>query len=223
MTASRTAEFVARLASPSPETLAQLHDPDDVTARILRATLEQAELVGIRRITMPDVARRSGVGRATLYRRFPNKGALIEAMVLTVARGYLDANQQARAQGGTLEDRILYGTVFAIQFLRNNPLLRKLLRTEPETLLPSLTIDAGAVIDFATEHSANLLRTDLYGDAPTTPQQERHLRTVAELQTRLTLSFVVTPHTSIKLENLDQAREYVRAYLMPMITGPGRG
>jgi hypothetical protein len=90
--------------------------------------------------------------------------------------------------------------------------------TEPETLLPSLTIEAGAIIDFATEHSANLLRTDLYGDTPTTPEQERHLRTVAELQTRLTLSFVVTPHTSIKLENLDQAREYVRAYLMPMIT-----
>jgi Bacterial Tetracyclin repressor, C-terminal domain len=115
---------------------------------------------------------------------------------------------------------ILYGTVFAIQFLRNNPLLRKLLRTEPETLLPSLTIEAGAVIDFATEHSANLLRSDLYGDTPTTPQQERHLRTVAQLQTRITLSFVVTPHTSIKLENLDQAREYVRNYLMPMINGP---
>jgi hypothetical protein len=110
--------------------------------------------------------------------------------------------------------------VFAIQFLRNNPLLRKLLRTEPETLLPSLTIEAGAVIDFATEHSANLLRSDLYGDTPTTPQQERHLRTVAQLQTRITLSFVVTPHTSIKLENLDQAREYVRNYLMPMINGP---
>jgi hypothetical protein len=91
-----------------------------------------------------------------------------------------------------------------------------------ETLLPSLTIDAGAIIDFATEHSANLLRTDLYGETPTTAQQERHLHTVAELQTRLTLSFVVTPHTAIKLENLDQAREYVRAYLMPMIDGPGR-
>jgi AcrR family transcriptional regulator len=220
MTTSRTAEFVARLASPTPETLAQLHNPDDVTARILRATLEQAELVGIRRITMPDVAKRSGVGRATLYRRFPSKAALIEAMVLTVAHGYLDGNRQARAQGDTLEDRILYGTMFAIQFLRNNPLLRKLLRTEPETLLPSLTIEAGAIIDFATEHSAGLLRTDLYGDQPTTPEQERHLRTVAELQTRLTLSFVVTPHTGIKLENLEQAREYVRAYLMPMIHGP---
>ena len=111
--------------------------------------------------------------------------------------------------------------MFAVEFLRNNPLLRKVLRTEPETLLPSLTIEAGPIIDFATEHGAALLRTDVYGDAPMTPQQERHLRTAAELQTRLTLSFVVTPHTSIKLETLDDAREYVRAYLIPMITGPG--
>jgi AcrR family transcriptional regulator len=221
MTASRTAEFVERLASPPPETLALLRDPDDATARILRATLEQAELVGVRRLTMDDVARRSGVGRATLYRRFPNKAALIETMVLTVVRGYLDGDEQARAQGETLEDRILYSTMFAVEFLRSNALLRQLFRTEPETLLPSLTIDAGAIIDFVTKRSAALLRAELYGDAPTTPRQERHLRTVAELQARLTLSFVVTPHTSIKLENIDAAREYVRAYLMPMIEGPG--
>jgi hypothetical protein len=35
---------------------------------------------------------------------------------------------------------------------------------------------------------------------------------VAELQTHLTLSFIVTPHTSIKLETLDQTCEYGRAY-----------
>lgn len=218
MTASRTSDFVARLSSPTPELLALLDDPDDVTTRILRATLEQAELVGIRRMTMPDIARRSGVGRATLYRRFPNKGALVDAMVLTVVRGYLDGDQQAWDQGDTLEDRLVFGTVFAIQFLRNNRLLRKLMRTEPETLLPSLTIEAGAIIDFAAEHGMNQLRPELYGDKKTTAKQERHLRTVSELQTRLTLSFIVTPHTGIKLENLRQVREYVRSYLMPMIT-----
>jgi hypothetical protein len=42
---------------------------------------------------------------------------------------------------------------------------------------------------------------------------------VAELQTRLTLSFIVTPHTSINLANIDDTRAYVRAYLMPMIEG----
>jgi hypothetical protein len=63
------------------------------------------------------------------------------------------------------------------------------------------------------------LRTDLYGTTKTTPAQERHLRTVAELHTRLTLSFIVTPHTSINLATLDDTREYVRNYLLPMVVG----
>ena len=66
-------EFIRRIAEPDPAVVAQLDNPDQITTRILAAALEQAELVGMRRSTMEDVARRSGVGRATLYRRSPPK------------------------------------------------------------------------------------------------------------------------------------------------------
>ena len=211
MSTSRAAEFVRRLTAPEPAVLAQLHEPDAITTRILRATIEQAELVGMRRITMEDVARRSEVGRATLYRRFPTKGALIDAVVLAEARRYFDGNAQACANANTLEDRLVYSTVFTVTFLRDHALLKKLLRTEPETILPSLTIDADPILDLATDRSAAQLRTELYGAAPITDEQERHLRTVAELHTRLTLSFIVTPHTSINLATIDDTRAYVRA------------
>jgi AcrR family transcriptional regulator len=217
MTPSRTADFVRRLAHPDPLVLAQLADPDEISARILHATLEQAELVGIRRTTMEDVARRSGVGRATLYRRFPSKAVLVDALVLAEARRFMDGSAAAHARAGNVEDSLVFGTVFTVTFLREHTLLRKLLRTEPEAILPSLTIDAGAILDFATEYSAALLRSDIYGEAAITPAQERHLRTVAELQTRLTLSFIVTPHTGIKLNTVDDTRAYVRDYLMPMV------
>jgi AcrR family transcriptional regulator len=220
VTSTRTAEFVRRLATPDPAVLAQVHDPDEITTRILAATLEQAELVGVRRTTMEDVARRSGVGRATLYRRFPTKALLIDAVVLAEARRYLDGSAQARSRATTFEDRMVYSTMFTVTFLREHTLLKKLLRTEPETILPSLTVDAGAILDFAIDHSVALLRTELYGMNTTTPAQERHLQTVAELHTRLTLSFIVTPHTSINLATTDDTRAYVRDYLLPMITGP---
>jgi AcrR family transcriptional regulator len=218
VTSSRTAEFVRRLADPDPAVLAQVDNPDEITTRILRATLEQAELVGMRRTTMEDVARRSGVGRATLYRRFPTKSSLTDAIVLAEARRFMEGSAQAYARGDTLEDSMVYDTVFSVTFMREHALLNKLLHTEPETILPSLTIDAGAILDFATEYSVALLRTAVYGTASTTPAQERRLRTAAELQTRLTLSFIVTPHTSIKLENLDDTRAFVRTYLLPMVT-----
>jgi AcrR family transcriptional regulator len=218
--ATRTAEFVRRLTEPDPAVVARIGNPDKITTRILAATLEQAELIGIRRTTMEDVARRSGVGRATLYRRFPTKSALIDAVVLAEARRYLEGSAQARSQATTFEDRMVYSTVFSVTFMREHSLLKKLLRTEPETILPSLTVDAGAILDYAADHSAGLLRTELYGSTATTPAQESHLRTVAELHTRLTLSFIVTPHTSINLATIDDTRAYVRNYLMPMITGP---
>jgi AcrR family transcriptional regulator len=214
---TRTADFVRRIADPDPAVLARIREPDAITTRILDATLEQAELIGVRRTTMEDVARRSGVGRATLYRRFPTKDVLIDAVVLAEARRYLDGLAQARAHADTLEDRLVYGTVFTVTFLREHTLLKKLLRTEPETILPSLTIDAGAILDFATDYLVSQLRADLYGDQSTTPDQERHLHTVAELHTRITLSFIVTPHTGIKLATLDDTREYVQTYLVPMI------
>ncbi|OBG27886.1 TetR/AcrR family transcriptional regulator [Mycobacterium sp. 852002-51057_SCH5723018] len=220
MASTRTADFVRRLAQPDPAVLARVREPDAITTRILDATLEQAELIGIRRTTMEDVARRSGVGRATLYRRFPTKDVLIDAMVLAEAFRYLDGIAQARAHAKTVEDRLVYGTLFTVTFLREHTLLKKLLRTEPEAILPSLTIDAGAILDFAIDYTAAQLRTDLYGDQETTARQERHLRTAAELHTRLTLSFVVTPHTGIKLATLDETRDYVQTYLAPMIVTP---
>jgi len=218
VTSSRTEDFVRRLSDPDPAVAALVEDPDEITTRILRAALEQAELLGMRRSTMEDVAKRSGVGRATLYRRFPTKAAPNDAIVLSEVRRFLEGSAQARAQGTTFEDRMVYDTVFTVTFIREHALLKKLLRTEPEAILPSLTVDAGAIIDFATDYTVALFRRELYGNRTISAAQERHLRTAAELQTRLTLSFIVTPHTGIKLASLDDTRAYVRRYLMPMVT-----
>lgn len=138
MTSSRTEDFVRRLSDPDPAVAALVEDPDEITTRILRAALEQAELLGMRRSTMEDVAKRSGVGRATLYRRFPTKAALNDAIVLSEVRRFLEGSAQARAQGTTFEDRMVYDTVFTVTFIREHALLKKLLRTEPEAILPSL-------------------------------------------------------------------------------------
>lgn len=214
------ADFVRRVATPDPAVVAQLADPDHITTRILQGALVQLGLVGVRRTTMDDIARRSGVGRATLYRRFPTKTALVDAVVLAEVYRYLEGNALAHSKGKTMEERWVNGTMFTLGFLREHVLLNRLLDIEPETILPSLTVEAGPILDLAIEQSATLIRTQLYGETRTTPAQERHLRTAAELFTRLTLSLILTPHTTIGLDNPDEIRAYARDYLLPIISEP---
>lgn len=216
---TRTADFMRRVSAPDPAVLALIGKADEITSRILRTAQEQFELVGIRRTTMEDVARQCGVGKATLYRRFPTKDAVVDAVVLSEVQRYLDGNAEARSRGDTFEARLINGVVFTVEFLRNNALLNKLMSTEPETLLRSLTVDAGAIIDWASESSAALLTAELFPETTPTEAEQRNLRTAGELQTRLVLSFMLTPHTTIDLSTPAAVRGYVLDFILPLITG----
>jgi AcrR family transcriptional regulator len=55
--------------------------PDTTTETILDAALVEFERHGYRRVALDDVARRAGVSRTTIYRRFANKDELVGAVV----------------------------------------------------------------------------------------------------------------------------------------------
>lgn len=54
---------------------------DPSTEAILDAALVEFDRHGIRRVALDDVARRAGVSRTTIYRRFANKDDLVSAVV----------------------------------------------------------------------------------------------------------------------------------------------
>ncbi len=55
--------------------------PDQSTEAILDAALVEFDQHGIRRVALDDVARRAGVSRTTIYRRFANKDDLVSAVM----------------------------------------------------------------------------------------------------------------------------------------------
>src|SRR3954451_12888688 len=79
------------------------------TERILAAALAQFEDFGIRRTTMEDVARRARVSRVTVYRRFPQKERLVEAVILGEAYRFFAELEAAVARLDAVEDRIVEG------------------------------------------------------------------------------------------------------------------
>ena len=53
----------------------------DATQLILDAALVEFERHGFRRVALDDVAKRAGVSRTTIYRRFVNRDELVGAVI----------------------------------------------------------------------------------------------------------------------------------------------
>jgi len=179
---------------------------DGTRARIMLAAVEQCEEVGLRRATMEDVARRAGFGRATLYRYFPSKDALVRAIILAEAQAFFAALDGAIAECSSDEERVAEGFAFALAYARSHVLLAKLLRSEPETLLPYL-IGGGELIRIATEAVSARIDGSQRG------------RENAELLVRLVLSLALTPESILHVDERAGALDFARRHLVPSLRG----
>jgi AcrR family transcriptional regulator len=186
---------------------------DPTTERILTGALSQFEDFGVRRTTMEDVARGAGVARVTVYRRFATKEHLVEAVVLWEAQRFFAELEAATARFASVEDRIVEAFAHTLAAAREQRLLNRLLRTEPEALLPHLTTGGGSVLNAGRAFLARQMK--LAGtDVP-----PREVDAVAELVARLVLSFLLTPESVVKLEHPREARRFARRYIVPLMTG----
>jgi AcrR family transcriptional regulator len=100
--------------------------------------------VGFRRTTLTDVARRAGVSRMTLYRRFDDVQSLVADLM---TREFTELMREARAavpDGGTARQRLVATATASVRELWRNPLLARVLDVDPELLLPYLVDRVGA-------------------------------------------------------------------------------
>ncbi|GAA1862434.1 TetR/AcrR family transcriptional regulator [Actinomadura bangladeshensis] len=191
-------------------------DSEPQTDRILDAALRSFETYGPRRTTMDDVARESGLGRATIYRRFPTKGDLVTGVLLREARRFFAELDEAVAALPTLEERLVEGFAVALRISREQRLVNRLMVVEPELILPHSTVKAGPLLAAARGYIAGRLRTaQRLGAAPADVDPE----VVAEILVRLTHSLVLTPEGHIPLDE-EGARAFARRYLLPIIVRP---
>jgi len=192
---------------------------DAIVTRILIAAREQFETLGLHRSTIDDVARRAGLSRITIYRRFPTKNDLVTAVLLREARHAFGQINAAIELFATVEERVVEGFVITLRIARTHPLLTRLLALEPDVLLPHLTLRAGPLLavyrTFLAEH---IRRAQDRGALPAYDPNP-----IAELLVRLCQSFLLTPDGVIDLSTDRKTRAFARRFLAPIITGGGRG
>jgi AcrR family transcriptional regulator len=101
--------------------------------------------VGWRRTTLTDVARRAGVSRMTIYRRWPDMSTLLADLMTREWSGLFEGS----ALGGdaTPLQRVAGGVSTCVAALRDSELFRTIVRIDPELLLPYLLVRRGRTQD----------------------------------------------------------------------------
>ncbi|MBF6426973.1 TetR/AcrR family transcriptional regulator [Nocardia cyriacigeorgica] len=190
-----------------------LDKPAADSEKLLESALSAFLDFGIKRTSMGEIARRAGISPATLYRRFESKNDLVEAVSVREAQRFVaDIDARVRTVEGT-ENQLVEIFVAFIAAIARNELLRRLLRTEPELILPRLTTEAGPVLAVGRGYLAGKLRELRDADA----DADFDADLVAEIMARLAQSLALTPDGLIPLDDEDAARAFSRRTLLPMI------
>ncbi|MDI6103039.1 TetR/AcrR family transcriptional regulator [Actinoplanes sp. NEAU-A12] len=113
---------------------------------LLDAARDCVLAVGLRRTTLTDVARRAGVSRMTMYRRWPDMATLV-ADLMTREWGELALQAQATATGRHTRERLVDGLANGVRRLREHPVFRRIVELDPEVLLPYLVDRRGTSQD----------------------------------------------------------------------------
>jgi len=185
---------------------------DPISERILAGALSCFQEVGIQRTTMDDIARAAGVSRITVFRRFDTKDQLVQIVVLRVM---VEVNTLIRAAflaEKNLERALTAALMASLRALRDHPLFAKVVRTEPESFVQSLSTDGATVIALVRSSVGEWLGTTGGG-----PLSDEDAEFVAETLTRLGISLILTPNGVIPIEDDKRMQAYLARYVVPGI------
>lgn len=158
----------------------------ETSERILQATVEAAAVHGMTRLSVLDVAKRAGLSRPTLYKHFPSKEVLVAAAVQREAATMAEAVRTVVDGVDDPEAALEAGILVALHLVRDHPLLDRIVRTEPEILVPLLTTDASPVMGALRDPVEKMVvrKYPRLGEVA--------LRRVADLLVRLLISYALS-------------------------------
>jgi AcrR family transcriptional regulator len=124
-------------------------DPLQTRDRLCAASYRCVARYGMAKTTIEDVARESGISRATIYRHFPGgRDELLQATVSWELGRYFGRLADEVRDAQRLDELLERGLVFARQSVLEHEVLQKMLETEPERLLPLLTVESQRTLPF---------------------------------------------------------------------------
>jgi AcrR family transcriptional regulator len=127
--------------------------PADLTARerLLEAAYACVARFGLGKTTIDDVAKVSGLSRASIYRQFPGgRDQLMREVVAWETGRFFGRLAEAIAGAPDFATLLEEALVFAHRAVQEHAVLQKVLVTEPERLVPLITVQADRILHFIT-------------------------------------------------------------------------
>ncbi|WP_024794026.1 TetR/AcrR family transcriptional regulator [Tomitella biformata] len=186
---------------------------DPYADRIIDAAYALLSRHGLRRTTISDVVRESGVSRATLFRRFPSRSDLFSALMSREVTAFLSDLEQRLDEIADPVDRLVETFVRFCEVAPLNPVLRRLVESDPDTVLPHLTTNAEPILAFGRQFMMReLTRLTDFGYRLTASPE-----VCTDLITRISHSYLLLPPALPELVDHDLARKLFRATIIRMV------
>lgn len=183
-------------------------EPGSSEERVVDALLECIARWGLAKTTIEDVARASGLSRATVYRLFPGgKQAIVEAAAITELARLVEAVGAELERADDLEDSLTAAVSAASRYLCSNPAFDYLHRHEPDAIEAFIAFDR---LDLLFHAAGELMA----------PWLERFLdpataREAGVWAARVVLSYLTMPSPGLDPAEPADARRLVSTYLLP--------
>ncbi len=185
-----------------------------MTERILDAASGVFCARGIRATTMKEIAGGAGISREWLYKHFHNRDEVLVAVSDREVSRFLRRLGTRVAGSLSLTDAATDAFVFAVEFLRDHPLLSQIRTTEPDIVVGVVSAGKGSVFVNATEAVSAFL-CELGG------MESEHAVFVSDVMVRILFSIVFLPDPGSLLDENDYIRRYA-GQLIPALMSVDR-
>ena len=193
-----------------------LDSNQETRQRIINAATACIRRYGLAKTAMEDVAKTAGLSRKTLYRFFASRNALLSAVVVGRADEFVGRLRSIVNSNACFDEAIVQATLEGLKWMRKDHVFISAIEGASERGVERYLIDPKSVL-----HKATL---NFWKDA------FRIARERGELREELTDQEVVTCLRAANLmlwlrEDMktEQQEEYLRKFLLPVLTPPAAG
>jgi AcrR family transcriptional regulator len=190
------------------------HPTDD---RIMDATIAELATSGLRELAVEDVARRAGVSRMTVYRRFADRQRLIEATMARESARLLAAVAAADDPDAGPVDRIVSALTTSLTAARSHPLVSHWLATNPGELLNAVLENDAAVLRAGASYIAATIRAASEAGGRSRGSLGPDPDRAGEILVRLYAALVLMPPPSVDLDDPREVESLARELIAPIL------